>query len=227
MPNTFSNFSFDKYQPKTNCILYKPSLSFTNVSKKAYPANFDRNDITGVVSGDMMRCYRMNSNQCGDFGADAGKNICPPGTDLLLRHQIGPESFGLQESTAYTWIGTQNNICFFHDANDNEADWTDCYYATLDKCGKIDSTSCDIGTATATITGHRLIDPRIRNEPDAVRGDGVVIPQTSYSSVDINVEGVIACYYQYDFSTFITNGSNSRNLATWINDLYDGINYIT
>lgn len=219
MPRTWSTFVFDRYIPNTNCVMYNSSLSFNNLSTKSYPTGFNRDDSTGALSGPMSGCLsRYRYDQCGNFGADAGTNICPAGSDLLLRHQVGLEICGESD----TFVGTQNNCCFRHNNGP-----TDCYYGTIDKCGKLDSTSCDLGSAKATITGYRLLDQTIDYEhQDVVKGDGLLIPQTTNASANINGEGAVACYYQYDFSDFISNGTNGRKLASWINDLYDGITYI-
>ena len=224
MSRSWSTFRFDKNLPLTTCVMYNSDkLKFTNVSSKGYPDDAFRDDNTGQISGGMKGCDSDRySRQCGNFGSDAGSNMCPEGTDLLLRHQLAPQIWRYLDSTAYTFIGTQNNICFKHD-NRN----ADCYYSTFDKCGKLDSTNCDIGTATATITKYRLLDPEIDyDHQDAVKGDGVKIPQATSNTASLNGEGAVECSYQYDFSSFITNQSNVRQLTDWVNDLYDGMVYL-
>ena len=235
MSRTWSNFVSDRYESKTNCVMYKSSLPFTNVSNKGYPDSFNIDSTGAVTAGSEMKKCEGNksrsshpSSACTNLGADAGSIMCPSGKDLLLRYQIGPRFWRYADSTAYTFMGYKNQICFTHDdPGKGITAPQDCYYATFDKCGKLDSTSCDIGSANAIITGHKLLDPEIDySNEDAAKKDGVRIPQTTSNTANLNGEGVVACYYQYDLSTFITNGSNSRKLASWINDLYDGMNYI-
>ena len=229
MSRSWSTFVFDKNLPKTDCVMYNSDkLNFINVVDKSYPTGLTRSD-DGTISGSASVCCvvgkaGVNKDQCGNFGDGAGSNICPSGTDLLLRHQMGVEMCGGSSS----FVGSQNNCCFVHTSGGGSCGGgNDCYYGTLDKCGNINPVSCDIGTAIATITGYKLLSPKIDySHGDAVKGDGIKIPQTSDSSANINGEGVIGCTYQYDFSNFITNQTEVRKLSNWINDLYNGITYL-
>ena len=117
MSRSWSTFRFDKNLPLTTCVMYNSDkLKFTNVSSKGYPDDAFLND-SGMPAGGMKGCesgYYRGNHECTDFGPDAGKNMCPEGTDLLLRYQGGPMSARYAESTAYTFMGSKNNICFRH-----------------------------------------------------------------------------------------------------------------
>ena len=229
MSKSFSTFTFDKNVPKTDCVVYRNKILFSDLTTKGYPDGVFK-DSNGASQGPWAKCVGSSCTRiCTDFGQDAGKILCPVNTTLILREQRSQQYCEGSYADSRSGIPS-TKCCWFHPAsNSSGCSNMDCYYTTLDNCGNIDPANGTLGTAIPTITGYKFLDPNITQsaDPFAKENANLVINQTISQGSNINGEGVVGCTYQYDFSNFITNQTNTRKITSWINDIYNGITYLT